>query len=70
MESRDKYIKAGSLIGIGVVNACRLHETDPVMALLSGHIEDAENDVRREGEGAADRASLGLSKWDGLGNLF
>lgn len=46
MYSSEEYIKAGSLLGIGIVNTSVHNESDPALALLSEHIESRSVPLR------------------------
>ncbi|KAK7205212.1 armadillo-type protein [Myxozyma melibiosi] len=46
MYSSEEYIKAGSLLGIGIVNTSVHNESDPALALLSEHVESRSVPLR------------------------
>ncbi|KAK9262208.1 armadillo-type protein [Lipomyces tetrasporus] len=46
MYSSEEYIKAGSLLGIGIVNASVHDESDPALALLSEYVENRSVPLR------------------------
>lgn len=44
--SGDEYVKAGAILGVGVVSAGIRNECDPALALLSENIDDGNGSVR------------------------
>ncbi|DAZ95507.1 TPA: hypothetical protein N0F65_001846 [Lagenidium giganteum] len=44
--SGDEYVKAGAILGVGIVSAGIRNECDPALALLSENIDDGNGSVR------------------------
>jgi 26S proteasome regulatory subunit N1 len=44
--SQDDYVKAGALLGIGLVSCGVRNESDPALALLSEHVHDSKVNLR------------------------
>jgi 26S proteasome regulatory subunit N1 len=46
LHSREDYIKAGALLGIGLINTSVRNDCDPALALLSEHVESQSESMR------------------------
>lgn len=46
MHSQEEYIRAGALLGIGIVSSGVRLEHDPALALLSEHVESSSKPIK------------------------